>query len=334
MTENQQTTSAKWQEELRDAFKSPAELLDFIGLDAKSAPFLLELSSDFPFLVTRTFARRMARNNWHDPLLAQVLPLKVENDKKPGFGSDPVGDLNALSADSLLHKYQSRVLHLPTPACAIHCRYCFRRHFPATHTSHQKGLPTAAHEYLNKHSNIDEVILSGGDPLMLSDDHFEQLFLELAAIPSIVRIRIHTRIPIVLPSRIHSRFLDLLNHYSQRFTWIWVIHCNHPSELSADVCQTMQLLRQASHLLFNQSVLLRGVNDSADILEQLSLRLIQMGVIPYYLHQLDKVDGAAHFEVPESIGASIMESLRQRLPGYMVPKYVREEAGKPFKTPL
>jgi EF-P beta-lysylation protein EpmB len=274
----------------------------------------------------------MERGNPADPLLRQVLPLADESVELPGFTGDPVGDRDALRAPGLLVKYRGRALIVATGACAVHCRYCFRREFAYSEVPHAAAAWEPALAEIAGDETLAEVILSGGDPLMLVDDHLERLVVRLEAIPHIRRLRLHTRLPIVLPERVDERLLAWLA--GARMSTIVVIHANHPAELSNDVGAALARLRQAGAMLLNQAVLLRGVNDDVDVLAALSERLQEWGVVPYYLHQLDRVSGAAHFEVAEAVGLRLVEQLRERLPGYLVPRYVREVAGEPYKVPL
>ena len=267
-----------------------------------------------------------------DPLLLQVLPLADELSSPPAYSDDPVDDGGAAVVPGLLNKYYGRVLLITTGACAIHCRYCFRRHFPYAEAPHSLAQWEPAIDAIAADPTIDEVILSGGDPLTLVDRWLAQLAERLARIPHVRRLRIHTRLPIVLPERVCQDLLAWLR--GTRLTPIVVVHANHPAEISADVAFALERLVDAGIVVLNQSVLLRHVNDSADVLEQLSRRLIDLRVMPYYLHQLDRVRGAAHFEVPEVRGRELITELRRRLPGYAVPRYVRERAGTASKEPL
>jgi len=270
-----------------------------------------------------------------DPLLRQVLPLDAELLETPGYVADPVGDLEALAGQGLLHKYHGRALLVTTGACAIHCRYCFRREFPygEQHAGRQ-GFATAL-KAIRADPSITEVLLSGGDPLTLSDRRLAGLLEGLEAIPHVRRIRVHTRLPVVLPERIDSGFLAVWNSL-RRLQRIVVIHANHAQELrdAADVQAALGALQAAGTTLLNQSVLLRGVNDSVAALEELSVVLFESGVLPYYLHVLDPVRGAAHFDVPEDEARQLHAALTARLPGYLVPKLVREVPGAAAKTML
>lgn len=274
----------------------------------------------------------MQPGNPHDPLLRQVLPLDDELLDVAGFTSDAVGDAATEIAPGLLHKYQGRALLVTTGVCAVHCRYCFRRHYPYAEAPRQLADWEPAFTALESDTTIHEVLLSGGDPLTLTDARLSALLDRLEAIPHLRRLRIHTRLPIVLPERITTGLLERLRN-SRLTPWI-VVHANHPHEIVADCAEGLWEIVRAGISTLNQTVLLRGVNDTADVLVELSERLIDLGVMPYYLHQLDRVRGAAHFEAPEETGRALIAELRRRLPGYAVPKYVREIAGQPFKTPL
>jgi EF-P beta-lysylation protein EpmB len=321
-----------WQSELAASFTDPFELLDFLGLDPDGFPGLGEAAKGFPFRVTRSFAERMARGDPADPLLRQVLPVPAELEERPGFVADAVGDLGAGAAPGLLHKYRGRVLVIATGACAIHCRYCFRREFPYGDRLLSRQREREALEYIAADESIHEVILSGGDPLVLPDDRLAALVAALAEIPHLRRLRIHSRLPVVLPSRLTPTLAETLG--SGRLRAVLVIHANHPAELNEEVDAGLSLWRKAGVSLLNQAVLLKGVNDRADILIQLSETLFDHGVLPYYLHLLDRARGTAHFEVQEPLALELMETMRERLPGYLMPRLVREVAGEAYKRPV
>jgi EF-P beta-lysylation protein EpmB len=286
----------------------------------------------FPLFVTESFLQRMRPGDPRDPLLLQVLPLAVETDSPPGFTADPLGEASAHQAAGLLQKYAGRALMISTGACAIHCRYCFRRSFPYGDEPRRLADWAPAFERLRGDPTIREIIVSGGDPLMLSDARLSEIVARLDEIPHLDRLRIHTRLPIVLPSRVTGRLIELLR--STRMTPIVVVHANHPAEIVGDCRDALRLLVTSGLTVLNQTVLLAGINDAVEPLAELSLRLINSGVIPYYLHQLDRVSGTAHFEVPVSRGVALVEELRNRLPGYAVPQYVREVPGEQHKVPL
>ena len=321
-----------WQRALREAVRDSAELCSLLGLDVAEMGLSAAASRDFPLLAPRGYVARMRYGDPADPLLRQVLPLAAETNRLPGDQQDPVGDRAAELASGLLHKYQGRVLLVTTGACAIHCRYCFRRHYA------YDELPPAAEAWapalaaIAADASVDEVILSGGDPLTLSDVRLAALAEQLAAIPHVRRIRIHSRLPIVLPERVDDELLAWLS--GTRLTPVMVVHANHAAELDDEVAAACARLSAAGVLLLNQTVLLRGVNDDAETLAALSRRLIELRVTPYYLHQLDRVAGAAHFEVPVERGLALVEQLRAELPGYLVPRYVQEVPGETSKRPL
>ncbi len=320
--------ASRWQIELARAITDPIELLNAVEL----SPALLPLSSDraFPLRVPRGYVSRMRKGDRDDPLLRQVLPLMEEDFPVPGFSGDPVGDLTAMAVPGLLHKYDGRVLLVATGACAIHCRYCFRRHFPYADASSAIDQWNAALNYIGADSSITEVILSGGDPLVLSDRRLQELSERLEKIAHVERLRIHTRLPIVLPERINAGLLRWLT--GMRLKPVIVVHANHANEINHEVVEACRSLAQIGVTLLNQSVLLRGVNDRGDALAALSEALFRAGVLPYYLHLLDKVQGAAHYRVDEAEARYLLQYLNARLPGYLVPRLVKEEAGMPGKT--
>ncbi|MEZ6068315.1 MAG: EF-P beta-lysylation protein EpmB [Planctomycetaceae bacterium] len=271
----------------------------------------------------------MRHGDPHDPLLLQVLPAGAELATQTGFVDDPVGDAAAKRAPGLLHKYHGRALLIAARECAVHCRYCFRRHHPYESEPVRQADWDPAFAVIAADESLDEVILSGGDPLLLSDRRLRQLIDRLASITHLRRLRLHTRLPIVLPDRVTDTLLNLLR--STRLTPVMVVHANHPAEIADDCSTSLDALRRAGITLLNQTVLLRGINDHADTLAELSTRLVNHGVMPYYLHQLDRVAGAAHFEVSVDEGRALVSELRRRLPGYAVPRYVAEIAGEMSK---
>jgi EF-P beta-lysylation protein EpmB len=282
-------------------------------------------------LVPRPYVARIRAGDPADPLLLQVLPSGEELVATPGFSHDPLAETDALQEPGLLAKYASRVLMVTTGACAVHCRFCFRRHFPyqeavATSRRWEPALARIAAD-----PSIREVILSGGDPLTLTDARLQRLVDRLALIPNLSRLRVHTRLPIVIPQRVTPGLLACLR--GRLTTWM-VLHVNHAAEIDAAVAEALGRLVDAGIPLLSQSVLLRGVNDRVEVLAELFERLADLRVVPYYLHQLDRVAGAAHFHVPETTGIELMAALRARLPGYMVPRYVRETVGEPNKKIL
>ena len=310
----------------------PANLWRELALDPALLPAAYAAAARFPLRVPRRLLRRMRQGDINDPLLRQVLPLAAELDETPGFVADPVGDLAAQVVPGVLHKYHGRALLMVTGACAVHCRYCFRREYPYRQDLARAEAWGPGLAYLAAEASIHEVILSGGDPLTLSNARLKLLLSQLAPIPHVQRLRLHSRQPVVMPERVDADLVALLS--STRLRPVLVIHANHPSELDASVGEALARLAAAGVMLLNQSVLLRGVNDSAEILAGLSEALFAAQVLPYYLHLLDPVRGAAHFDVNEIEASAIMEQLRRRLPGYLIPRLVREQAGQPAKTPV
>jgi len=321
-----------WQQELSSAYTKPEELLNYLELQVDDISPYNEAAKKFPLLVSHSYAQRIKKRDWNDPLLRQVLPLPDELISSPRYSSDPVGDGKASISPGLLHKYHGRALLIATGACAIHCRYCFRREFPYSNNSAHRSQLASIKTYLQNHPEITEIILSGGDPLTMSDSKFSHLFKLLSEIEQIERIRIHTRLPIVLPSRINMELLTTLSSSTKKV--VMVIHANHANELNDDVANALIALKEHQVILLNQTVLLKGINNDIASLEQLSLRLFNVHTLPYYLHVLDKVAGAMHFDQESHKSYQLYEQLQQRLPGYLVPKLVREESGKPYKTLL
>lgn len=321
-----------WREALRTAVRDPAQLLALLDLPSDLLPAALRASADFPLFAPRGYIARMCRADVRDPLLRQVLPLADETTEVPGFAVDPVGDLLAAKSPGLLHKYRGRALLVTTGACAIHCRYCFRRHFPYSETPRAPADWQPAIDTIAADPTIEEVLLSGGDPLTLVDSHLADLAERLARVPHLKRLRIHTRLPIVIPERVTGDLLGWLR--GTRLTPLVVVHANHPQEIDDAVAAALTRLVDAGIPVLNQSVLLRGINDDSAALGELSRRLINLRVMPYYLHQLDRVAGAAHFEVPIERGRELIAQLHAALPGYAVPRYVQEIAGEAGKRVL
>lgn len=320
----------EWQALLARAITDPSELLQVTGLSEEWLPAAQAAARLFPLRVPRGFVARMHQGDPHDPLLRQVLPLANECLAVEGFVTDPVGDLDAMVVPGLLQKYEGRVLLTATGACAVHCRYCFRRHFPYHDANPVVDQWNAALAYIANDKSITEVILSGGDPLTLSDQRLAYFAKRLESIPSIRCLRLHTRLPIVLPERVNNELLAWLG--VSKLKTVMVMHANHANEIDMSVRAALTRLKTCGVELFNQSVLLRGVNDNADALATLSEVLFESGVIPYYLHLLDKVQGAAHFDVSVDVASSIMAELSKRLPGYLIPRLVREVPGQPGKV--
>jgi EF-P beta-lysylation protein EpmB len=326
---------AGWQRALQAAVTDPAELVSALELGPEWVEPARQAAARFPLRVPRSFVARMRRGDPHDPLLRQVLPLAGELQESPGYVADPVGDLAALAGPGVLHKYHGRALLITTGACAVHCRYCFRREFPYAEHGAGRGGFAGALEQIRSDRSIREVLLSGGDPLTLSDRRLAGLLRELDAIAHVQRVRLHTRLPVVLPERIDAGFLAAWNP-RLRVQRVMVIHVNHANELrvARDVEAALAALRDDGTVLLNQSVLLRGVNDHVDALAELSEALFAHGVLPYYLHALDPVRGATHFDVPELEARRLVAELADRLPGYLVPRLVREVPGAGSKTML
>lgn len=328
----QPLAAPRWQRLWREAVRDPRELLAMLGLSAGAIAASDEAAAQFPLRVPRGFVARMRRGDPADPLLRQVLPLDEELRPLPGYALDAVGDSAAKAGTGVIRKYRGRALLIATGSCAVNCRYCFRRHFPyAQETAAAAGWRQTV-ALIAQDRSIDEVILSGGDPWSLATDKLAELTAALAAIPHLRRLRIHTRLPVVLPERVDEPLLAWLAALPWPVTV--VIHANHPNEFDASVDAALARLRGAGATLLNQAVLLRGVNDDADTLAALSERAFAAGVLPYYLHQLDRVQGAAHFEVDDATARQLHASLAARLSGYLVPRLVREVAGDPGKRPL
>ena len=321
-----------WQRALANAVRSSRELLCLLNVSPDDLPAVEGAEVGFPVLVPRSYFERMEPENPRDPLLLQVVARRDEQREVPGFEEDGVGDSEARIAPGLLQKYAGRALLIATGACAVHCRYCFRRHYPYSHEPKRLADWRPALEAIAADPSLHEIILSGGDPLMLSDERLGALIGELEAIPHLKRLRIHTRLPIVLPERVTPTLLDRLAE--TRLRVVFVVHANHARELQTDCAGSIELLAQSGMVVLNQAVLLREINDSVAAQVELCERLIDLGVLPYYLHQLDRVQGTAQFEVAEDDGLRIVRALRKRLPGYAVPRYVREVAGLEYKLPL
>ncbi|HEX8757449.1 MAG TPA: EF-P beta-lysylation protein EpmB [Steroidobacteraceae bacterium] len=321
-----------WQQELAEAITSVEELADALGLSPAQLGAAPGAGRHFPLRVPRPFVARMRRGDPSDPLLRQVLPVAAELADVAQFVPDPVGESSAMRAPALLQKYRGRALLITTAACAVHCRYCFRREFPYAQQSGEAPRWGEALAEIAADSSLEEIILSGGDPLSLSNARLEGLTRSLGAIPHVRRIRVHTRQPVVLPSRVDEGLLQCLRATTRPI--VFVLHVNHPNELDAQLAAACAKLRATGVTLLNQSVLLAGINDSLEVLSQLSLRLFDAGVLPYYLHALDPVSGAAHFAVPDPRARALAGQLAANLPGYLVPRLVREVAGAPAKVAL
>ncbi len=321
-----------WQAELSRGYRSPAELLKHLGLVPGDCGLAAAGTVVFPQRVPRGFVARMRRGDPRDPLLLQVLPTNRETEAPAGFGPDPVGDLGSARAPGLLQKYAGRALLITTGACAIHCRYCFRREYPYGEHSAAGGHLETALNVIAADSTLREVILSGGDPLVLGEQRLEFLLQFLDGLPHVERIRIHSRVPVVLPERVDQRLLALVAGARKQI--VIVVHANHARELDGTVLDALKRLGDVAGPVLNQSVLLRGINDAPETLADLSRALIAARVLPYYIHQLDPVSGAAHFAVPDQEAVEILHILTTKLPGYLVPRLVREIAGAASKTLL
>ncbi|MCX4192849.1 EF-P beta-lysylation protein EpmB [Methylophaga sp. OBS1] len=323
-------TKQSWQQALAEAVSDADELLAQLGLSGALKTIDKAKIRQFPLRVPQSYINKMRYGDKQDPLLKQVLPLIDESLEIAGFGRDPVGDQLAVTGPGILQKYQGRALLVTTGACAIHCRYCFRRHFPYSDSNPLASQFNETLAQLQADTHINEVILSGGDPLSLSDDKLSRLVAELEQIPHLKRLRIHTRLPVVLPERIDANLLKWISDCELKV--VMVIHANHANEIDEDAELALLKLQQAGCQLLNQTVLLRGINDSVDALVNLSERLNDVNVMPYYLHLLDKVAGAAHFDVTEASAIGLLDKIRTQLPGYLVPRLVREIQGEASKT--
>ena len=314
-----------WQQELQLCISSIPEL------EAALQICLPHIDNKFALRVPKSFVARMQLGDSNDPLLRQVLPTAAENKIVPGFIKDPLQEANYNPIAGLLHKYHARVLLTIASGCAINCRYCFRREFPYAANNPSKIAMQKIFTYIEQDLSINEVILSGGDPLIAKDNYLEWIIKQLEQIPHLDTIRLHTRIPIVIPNRITNEFINIL--VNTRLQPVIVLHCNHPNEIDNSVINMADKLRNANITLLNQSVLLAGVNDNSATLIQLSRRLFKAGILPYYLHILDKVAGSAHFEVSTENSKKIYQDILEQLPGYLVPKLVREIPGAKHKVP-
>ncbi|KZX58234.1 EF-P beta-lysylation protein EpmB [Halioglobus sp. HI00S01] len=320
-----------WRSELRHAVSDGGTLLARLQLNPEQLGYSALAARDFPVLVPRPYLQRITPGDPDDPLLRQVLATGQETLVEPGYSDDPVGETGAtIQRPGVIQKYRGRVLLILAGGCAINCRYCFRRHFPYQENRNSRQEWLQALEHVAADTSITEVILSGGDPLLVADAALAELVATIAAIPHVRRLRVHTRLPVVIPQRVTDGLLQALT--GSRLRCVMVIHSNHARELDAPVVQAMQRLREADVELLNQSVLLAGVNNHAATLVNLSERLFEIGVRPYYLHLLDKVRGAAHFDVPQAEGIALIDAMAAELPGYLVPRLVLEEAGQPGKT--
>lgn len=322
--------SLSWQQQLTLAIRQPNELLDYVGLTADSIGYSQQSIEQFPVLVPHAFADRIHKHEPNDPILRQVFPYMDEENNCEGYVNDPLAESNIQPVQGLLQKYNSRVLSITTGTCAVHCRYCFRRHFPYQDASANGVHLKESIEYIRSDKTIKEVILSGGDPLTLSDRRIIELCQSLSQIDHVKRIRFHTRVPVVLPARLSEELIKQLATPGKII--IFVLHINHANEIDDAVINNIQLLNRFNILVLNQSVLLKGINDTTESLITLSERLVENKVTPYYLHLLDPVAGAAHFNVDEQHAKKLLQKMHSSVSGYLIPKLVKEEAGKPGKT--
>ncbi|MCA8888781.1 MAG: EF-P beta-lysylation protein EpmB [Parvularculaceae bacterium] len=325
--------SGDWRDDYRAAVITPEDLLHRLELKPDDLPFAIDSQSPFPLKAPPHFVSLMEKGNPNDPLLLQVLSRLIERERATGFVGDPVEEAGKFRSTGLLQKYAGRALLITTGACAIHCRYCFRRHYEydENQATSTRAL-SAAFEVLKRDETVRELILSGGDPLSLSDDRIEEIFSRAADLAHLDVIRIHTRTLTTVPSRVTAKLLDIIRA-STKHTVV-VTHTNHPKEIDDIVKHSLGAMKSAGAVLLNQAVLLRGVNDDSSVLEQHCWRLFDAGVAPYYVHLLDPVDGGSHFDVPANIAATLEAALRKKLPGYLMPRFVKETPGAPFKTPL
>mgnify|MGYP000370008974 FL=1 len=333
VTQNTQSRE-DWLQQLADVITEPAELLEYLALsDSPEWQKGHDARRLFALRVPYAFARRMKKGDPNDPLLLQVMTSANEFIATPGYSTDPLEEQDdAIAVPGLLHKYINRALLLVKGGCAVNCRYCFRRHFPYQDNQGNKANWRHALDYIRQQPELDEIIFSGGDPLMAKDHELAWLLDEIETIPHIKRLRIHSRLPVVIPARITEA---LTQRFSQsRLQILLVTHVNHANEIDSEFCDAMTRLKRANVTLLNQGVLLRGVNDKADTLANLSNALFDAGIMPYYLHVLDRVQGAAHFMVPDDEARLIMRELMTKVSGYMVPKLTREIGGEPSKTTI
>lgn len=321
-----------WQTALIEAVTQPEELFRRLNLDPELLPSSLQAVRDFSLKVPQSFINRMEKGNPDDPLLLQVLPQIAELLDIPGYVKDPLHEKKFNPVPGLLHKYHGRVLLMLTGTCGINCRYCFRRHFNYEDNNPGSLGWTRVLNYIAEKKDIHEVILSGGDPLVSNDATLQKITMQLTALPHIKRLRIHSRLPIVLPERITPEFIHAITAPSLKT--VLVVHCNHPREINQEVKEKIHLLKENNITLLNQSVLLKGINDQIDILCQLSETLFDIGIQPYYLHLLDKVQGASHFDLDLQTARHLYSEMTTRLSGYLIPKLVCEQHDKPAKTTM
>lgn len=331
INKKQNPVDPNWQKELANSFNSPESLLTYLGFDAQAFTKDNQARDLFALRVPRFFADLMIPNDINDPLLKQVMPIADEFIIDPDFSTDPLEEQQS-SEQGMLHKYHNRVLLMVRGGCAVNCRYCFRRHFPYGEHHNNKADWLEVFKQIGSDPNIDEIILSGGDPLMANDDYLSWMLQQINRIPNVKRVRIHSRLPVVLPYRITEQFVQLCQQAQQQI--IMVLHINHPQEISVELAHKVELLIQAGVSVLNQAVMLRGINDSSDTQMALNEALFSNRIQPYYLHLFDKVQGAAHFAISDERAVAIMQDVIAKQSGYMVPKLVREIGGEASKTPI
>jgi len=329
ITVNDTVDLPTWQKELANALKNPQQLLQLLEISPESLSLSAKARKNFPMLVPLPFVKKMKKGDIHDPLLKQILPICDEELLSEGYSLDPLHEHNS-ALPGLLHKYKSRVLLILKSGCAVNCRYCFRRHFPYQNNNINKQQLQEIVTYIKAHPEVNEVILSGGDPLMSKDDFLEHVVNTLELLPQLTRLRIHSRLPVVLPSRITRKLCTILE--KSRLKVLLVLHINHANEIDEAFKEASAKLHRAGVQLLNQSVLLKGVNDNSQALIALSETLFEAHILPYYLFLLDKVQGAQHFDLPEKTAQLLVKEMSLALPGYLVPKLSREIAGQKSKT--
>ncbi|MCH8529822.1 MAG: EF-P beta-lysylation protein EpmB [Saccharospirillum sp.] len=323
-------TVPDWQKELRNAVRSVDELLRLLELKRGDLPWQPDDHPRFPVRIPASFVRRMQKGDPRDPLLLQVLPAALEKQTLPGYVADPLAEVGQSATPGLIHKYQGRVLILATETCAVHCRYCFRQHFPYGENRLSTDQWQRILDYLHADPSISEVIFSGGDPLSLSNNKLERLLTDLARVPHLTTLRLHSRTAVVLPSRLDQGLVTLLSQ--KRWRTLLVLHCNHARELNEEVAAALLPMRKAGVTLLNQAVLLSGINDQLNTQVELSQALFDQGVLPYYLHLLDPVAGAARFQTDDRAARELWQAMQAKLPGYLLPRLVRETPGETAKT--
>ncbi|MGL6315455.1 EF-P beta-lysylation protein EpmB [Vibrio sp. WXL103] len=331
ITRKVDSVEQNWLKQLANGISDPHKLLEYLEIDQQDWQSGFAARSLFAQRVPLSFVERMEKGNVNDPLLRQVLPVLQEFEQPLGYVTDPLGEQDN-QQPGLLHKYRNRVLMIVKGGCAVNCRYCFRRHFPYEDNKGSKLVWQQSLDYIQAHSELNEVILSGGDPLMAKDHELEWLIEQISQIPHIKRLRIHSRLPIVLPARVTQALCELLA--TSRLQVVLVTHINHANEIDTEVIDAMAALKHSGVTLLNQGVLLKGINDDVASQIALSNRLFEAGILPYYLHVLDKVQGAAHFYVSDERAREIIAGLIEQVSGYLVPRLTREQSGKKSKTPL